>query len=263
MMKNKISKFLLVAICLTLLVGVFVGCNNKVDEATLNALNDYFQGSEVEVVHSFGQYNDATVVLVKSQAIQDTLRKDTINGIEFNYASQTLLLVVKDSKVYMLKDAYLNLLLDSTTLREIQTTYNKKIKLESGAEYEEIGKEIVLEEKVIWDESALEDYETKFVEDDGFKIYYNKILIFIDYNFSNYHFSADDFSMVDIQKFDFRTELLFELLDNVFPDTFHHIISIEIDNNRKSMIQAIQHLQELDFVFSVEPEIEVSWQSSF
>lgn len=244
MAKSKIFGLLLVAICLTLLVGTFVGCNNQDDESTMHALNAYLQGGEVQVERSFCQDNDATVVLAKSQTIEDTLRKDTINSIAFCYARQTQLLVVKDSQVYTLKDAYLNLLLDSAKLREIQTTYNQTFELESGAEYTEIGNAIVLEEKLTRDYDTLEEW----------KIAKDTLLVSIDKSFNYYRFDEKDFAMIDIQSVSCLTEYGYDWYQDGYPETFRHIYCLTLNNSGfENVINAIKTLEKVDYIYNASP----------
>ena len=243
MQVNKIilSKLLVVLLLVAFAGTLFAACGNKVDEATISAVNDYFKGSEVEVRLSFGKYKDATVVLVKSQSIEDSLRKDTINGIEFNYANQTQLLVVRENRVFTLKEAYLNLVVDSAILRDVQTTYNKKIKLESSSDYTEIGIEIVLEKKSIWDESDLDITHFEYLDD--------TINISVDKNFKDYSFGASDFTMLDIKSIHCIYEGAF------YPGTdalwLHRVYSIKLNNpGRENLKNAIRTLEQLDFVQS-------------
>lgn len=236
--------------------------DEKVDEATRNALNDHFKDSEVEVQHSFGEYNGATVVLVKSNAIADSLRKDTINGIELDYARQTQLLVVKDSQVYTLKDAYLNLLLDSTALHEIQTTYNDTVKLESGNQYAEIGDEIVLEAKYTMEDVGyvFRDTDLFLINSDGTETqwYYYDDMVFvtIDSAFKNYYFTDQDFAMVNYRRIEFFPKYAYDMYKDNFPEGFHHIILIELkDAGIDNILRAIETLSNLEFVLSAQVRI--------
>lgn len=258
-MKNKLSKLLLVALLFVLVATVFVACKQQIDEEIVNAVRVYFNGDEFEIKQVLGRYDVATVVYVQSTAVDDRLQKETINGVEFNYANQTLLLAVNEGKAYSMKDAYVELFFNTSTLRAIQADYNKIGTPDNNAQYAEIGDEIVLEAKYTMEDIGYVFHGTDlfYIESDGTETqwyyYDDRVVLTIDSAFNNHYFTVQDFAMMNYRRIDFLTEYAYDKYDGNFPKNFHHTIVIELKHTGiDSVLRAIETLSKLEFVASAQ-----------
>lgn len=262
-MKNRLFKLLIVFLLVVFVSTLFVACHNDaLDEDVTKALNEYFNGGRYTIEHVFGEYNSATVVLVKSKHVINTLRKDTINGLEFDYARRTVLLAVKDGMVYTMRDAFLNLVTNTSMLTAIHTAYTSTVKLDSSAQYKEIVSEVVLENKLSMEDLGyvFNGTDLFYVEENGeetpVEYYDDRVVLTVDKNFNNHYFTFWDFSMMNYSRIDFLTEYAHDLYKGKFPDDFHHVIVIELKNvGKESVLRAIETLSKLDFVMSAQVRV--------
>ena len=268
MTKRKFS-ILIMIVCFILIVGMLCGCKNSPDEGELlvdvepismsdeeimERLDDYFH-VDFEVLENFGGFTKAYVVLVKTNnTIESSLRKETINGIEFKYSPYMRLYAVTPEEVLNLKDAFLDVQIDSISLREVKVAYDGLYKTVDVDEYLEIGEPIVLSEKNIWDETYEQYYDFKYHKWKYFEVDYQTIKVKVDGNFSNHQFTIDDFNMLILEDFELETKSAFTYYKDGVPLTYRHVIKLKIKNKgENNLTKAIRILEELDFVISARP----------
>lgn len=260
-MKKRLSLLLIVVLLVVFVTTVFAACNKKdqLDEDVIKALDEYFEGYSWSLKLDMGKYDNATVVWVKSKAIENSLKTETIDDIQFHYDRRTLLLAVKEGVVYTMKEAFLDLVLNSSTLRAILEEYNKHLWIDFDDQYRELGKVIVLEDKVTMQDLGyvFEGTDLYYVEEDGTKTQYdysdNSIVLLVDNNFSNHYFTIYDFRMVYYSRINFTTEHAYDQYNGNFPATFHHKIVIQIENSGKeNVLNLIDRMLKLDFVMSAQ-----------
>ena len=234
---------LIISIFLILSLGILFGCaDNTQDTELTKTFNNYFGTNDVKIVRNFGSFRNGDIILVKTGSIENTLRKDSIDGIVFNYQKRMQLFAVTSDEVYPLKVAFLNLIVDLSTLTKVKEEYDKLYKTSDDANYAENGIAIVLESKYIWDGYVDWDFP-----DDS-------VVIVADKNFNNYILSIQDFYMLDVNRVECLTELLIDIYHGNYPENFNHIYELTISNaGKEEVIKAIRILEKLDFIRSAEP----------
>lgn len=252
-------KYLLLALvlCFLMVVSVLCGCNTVLSENdnTNNGVsneNDIIPSikessytltiENIDVIRTFGTYKGYDIVLAQSDAISNTNRQDTINGINFKYSGKTQLLAIKSNNICTLKEAYLDIIVDSSILREIKTVYDQTFKAVDGEEYTEIGDEIVLQKKEIWDEHISNIHDDWFV-------------VTIDINFYKHYFDGSEFSMIDIKHFDEGDRERFERERELSPNLNKSFILILNNPGKDNILNAIRTLEQLDYVVKAYPRL--------
>ena len=231
--------FILILLFSSILIS---GCKiESFDEKNaINLLNEYYSSEDVEIKEYYGKYKNAYVVLVKTTKISTMYRKDTINNIEFYYEGNAQLLEIKNNKVYSLKEAFLNLIIDSNNLRELKKAYEEEYVHKDYILYTEIGEEIILETKKIYEEKR-----DKISVD-------NEVIVDIDRNFFNYRFSSADFDMIDVISVRCEDERYLDIPVEVWENVGFRLSYIIVISNRgiDNVIKTIRILEQLDFVIS-------------
>lgn len=253
-MKNRFVKIVAV-VCLMVLFGMLlVACDD--DNAKMRrAVNRHLKTHDAKILYDFGSYYGTSVVWVESKAIEYEYRKDTINGIQLKYTRGRQILAIYEDNAYALKDAFLNLLLDSAALKEIKQTFEQEFEPARYVYYFEIGEEIVLENKSLFDVRELEYYPEDYMHD--------IVVIGIDRNFKR-KFEFSDFlkfcPTLDASSMSWSTEYYEELFGDPYPEKYHHYYRIYLnDSGIDELLHAIDLLKNLDFVNSAWADTIVSF----
>ena len=248
-MINKIKK-IFIFIGMFLFILSFISCEKttlttyekeKIDIAFENYLLSKNDGniSTFELKDFYGKYNGSLIILYKSEHISDEYRKDTINKIEFKYHPNEQIFVYANEKIYSLKEAYLNILIQSEELRNIKNKYDIKNNI-NEINCIEIDNEIILEEKIIFNEN----------EHGGWQI----VSIYIDKNFMHYQFTQETFEVnLPVREFIWVTENIYRACTEKsmeFPKSFRQLYVIKFVQEVKDedLFRFIKQLESYDFV---------------
>lgn len=219
-----------------------------------NAFEKYIEKQDIttplsfELKKCYGKYNEGYVVLYKSNHISPTYRKDTINNVEIKYAPNEQMFVYFEEKIYSLKDAYLNILIQTKELTLISSKY---MFYNVQAECEEIGQEIVLEEKILYSEE-------NHIEPSYFYIGF-----YADNNFLHSSIELEDIKInLKIKELIWGTSALYKehSKNGFFPPNFRHIYIIKLEEPieyKETMIEVIRELEKFDFVYEVRLDVWV------
>ena len=218
-----------------------------------NAFEKYIEKQDIttplsfELKKCYGKYNEGYVVLYKSNHISPTYRKDTINNVEIKYAPNEQMFVYFEEKIYSLKDAYLNILIQTKELTLISSKY---MFYNVQAECEEIGQEIVLEEKILYSE---ENYR-----DDN----YSGMAISIDNNFLHSPVELENIEIsIEIDRLYWVTERDYGTPQELEPDFRHYYIIYfeKTISDKETVLKIIRELEKHDFVYKVDIYWSILW----
>lgn len=251
-MNNKVKKiFIFLGVFIFILS--FVACEKTSltadEKTTINiAFENYLLSQNngnittFELKGFYGKFNNAILILYKSEYISNEYRKDTINKIEFKYRPYEQMFVYANEKIYSLKDAYLNILIQSEDLKKARSNYELR-NMFNEEEWIEIDNEIILEEKTTFNEE----------EHTGWPV----VSIYIDKNFMHYQFTQEVFKVdLPVKKFIWATQIPYEIYSQKigkFPDDFRqlYVIKFTQDVTNEELFGYIRKLESYDFVLFV------------
>lgn len=261
---NKLIKFLILPF---ILLSLF-SCSSKeltsIDlEAITQQVNTYLSTDDVEILYSWRNENiEVSYVIVSSSKIDKTDRVDTIIDENLNryfyvdYYENEQLFAIKNNKVYSIKEAYCDLVIDQDELEYITAVNNDDYRM--GNPKDKPGLYTRYENgEVLKHETKKFRGNTTFYN--GISQYRTTLMVLVDYAFYNHEFTTDDFSFIGATKVEkglFGNPEHFDDIDTCENNgTPHHHYSITLkDTSKENLIRSIFALRNCYFVYLADME---------
>lgn|SRR5574344_1055341 len=229
-------------------------------EKMLKAGEEFFKGKilpqGLSIVDDYGEISGAYVARFGGVLSDDQIHTETIGSLMIVSPDDNTIKVFDGTKIYSLKDAYRELLLDANELTRIKAQqvawHSDLIETEKGlssyAPYdysgELFGDRIILEDKVYWDGNFEANSSKKALD------------VTIDWNFNAHHFLINDFHYDAIVNVECLTSSYFDTYASGYPFGVNQEYRLTLASEGEDQIKAaVAALKDRDYLKSVKPEI--------
>jgi hypothetical protein len=230
---------------------------DSIYEFDLNTINAQLNVNDVEIIKTYYLSSKYAIVnLYSEKGIEKSYRKETFINYSFNYDYHQQTFIIQNNKLYTLKDAFTNLIINYQDLCSLIENMYINYENLNGNTYQEIGDQTIYE-MTKFDNWQHFTYDYEFYKPEEFV---SQIEVYIDNNFRKHVFTIDDFKNAgfDLTSLKWLTEKINDMfLDGSyiysdFAPCQKYLLSVNT-TNQKEVIDIVNKLIDTYFISAAWP----------